>query len=174
MTLILVAATTHLGSDFLKALLCEQHFPQQACACPEVFQWQKNTWINSIIISDRDRLKLQVRKHILTNISSTCNPRHCPEQRIDVHMAVNQSVTAASLLTVFFLSVFNSPWIDYWDLEKTPCINADVCQLSGKLQEWSTKLLLTISTLQAAFCAHLHIWNFCSNSPLKGTGLVGV
>lgn len=58
MTLVLVAVTAHLGADY--NVLCEQHFPQQPCACPALFQWQQNTWINSIIISDR--LKLQVRR----------------------------------------------------------------------------------------------------------------
>lgn len=62
MTLVPGAAVASLGAGSIKALLCEQRSPQQPRACRAPFQSQRNTRINSVVLLDRDRVKLQVRR----------------------------------------------------------------------------------------------------------------
>lgn len=62
MALVPGAAVASLGADSIKALLCEQRSPQQPRARRAPFQSRRSTRINSVVLLDRDGVKLQVRR----------------------------------------------------------------------------------------------------------------
>lgn len=108
MALFPTVVIAYLGADFIKALQCTALSPVASCL-PSTISSQQNTWINRIIILDRDRVKLQVkRENAFWQISvALVIPRYYVPWVMDWCSYGNklvcfQSLTAAYLLAFSF------------------------------------------------------------------------